>query len=629
MTGVVACIVCPAIQAADVTVNVTANRSSIYLGESVNLTVKVGGMNNPPQPDLSAIRNCKVRFLGSQSESRHVVMNGRVVESFSGRVFSYELTPSAAGKFIAGPVSLIVEGKTIVAPGPVINVEGVQEQEWVRVSIASSKESVIVDEPFEISFKVALKCLKGRFFNIDPLDPSTPPLLKVPFLEDAPINGLTTPNIKSLLLQRLVSRRDGSGFSINDYCLPPGPFDLGTRRARFMFERTTTTTNGVSYFDYALTLSYTPREEGSYTFGPVEFKGTAIIDVDSSGRGTGKEVFTIGPACTVRVVPPPEEGRPISYVGAIGSNLVAEAALDSQTCNVGDPLTLTLKIGGNISLQNIRPPVLNLQTNLVENFRIYDDTVKTTAKPDSKEYTYTIRAIKTGTFELPPIEVSYFDTRDRVYRTAKTLPIPVRANETTGLTGTNIFTDATNKAESGSQPEAADLTIAPLNMDPAGAQPADIRLQTWQIGVLAAAPLLFVLVLAARYLKARSSEMARTERRRHAARRAIKRLRDAADMPSTDPTAVCHGICSALRSYLADRFDVPESGLAPADAHRILVENRVDQALAADFRDVLERNFNAAFSPDRTQKHDPAGDCERAEQLLKTIEEQIANGNRS
>ena len=63
--------------------------------------------------------------------------------------------------------------------------------------------------------------------------------------------------------------------------------------------------DGQTYFEYRLELQYTPKEEGDYVFGPVTFKGFIPVSVDESGNADGRDIFAVGRAATVRVVPPP------------------------------------------------------------------------------------------------------------------------------------------------------------------------------------------------------------------------------------------------------------------------------------------------------------------------------------
>jgi len=616
----------------EVRLHVNVNRNQIYVGESVILTVRVSGMDKPEQPDLSRIMNCDVRLLSSHSDSRYsiTIINGKMKRTgFSGRVFTYEVTPSITGVFVAGPVRLRVDGRTISADGPSIQIAGLERQDRVLIDIAASRQSVLVDEPFEITLSIAIKRMKGRYAEHDPLDPLDPPTLNVPYLDTAPIQGLDCPDISKLLQEHLISRRDAAGFAINNYTVRSDPFGsmfdfddfMRKDKAKFRFDRREVEKDGQSYFRYVLRITYTPREEGSHVFGPVVFKGKAVMGVDAGGHLFGKPVFAVGPACTVRVVPPPEEGRPPTFIGAIGTNLTVEAFLDTQTCNVGDPLTLTVAVSGSVSMNNIHPPNLSSQSHLTRDFRIYDDTVQTITKEGRKEYVYTLRPTKAGTLELPPIEVSYYDVHEQAYKTARTIPIPVRANEAVEIAESIIIDTVTNRAVERDRAGKADaLSLAPLSMDPRGAEPASIMPGKRHIIFASLGPLAYCLVLAICYMRTRVTHNAQAQKRRNALRRAISLLRDAEKTADSDPEKASLAICASLRKYLSDRFDATESGLTPFDARTLLLSRGIDPGSANRFYEILERNFDAAYMQEPGQGHNVSADCQAARDIAVEVD---------
>src|ERR1035437_9522297 len=94
----------------DATMNVEANRNQLYLGESFILQVNVSGAGEA-EPDLSQIKNSKVRSLGKQNISNYSIsfVNGQMTrQGFSGLIINYELTPLTAGCFQAGPVVVTI-----------------------------------------------------------------------------------------------------------------------------------------------------------------------------------------------------------------------------------------------------------------------------------------------------------------------------------------------------------------------------------------------------------------------------------------------------------------------------------------------------------------------------------------
>ncbi|MBN2302404.1 MAG: BatD family protein, partial [Lentisphaerae bacterium] len=561
---------------------VQANRSHIYLGESIILTVKVEGLMRAPEPDISGIRYCTSKLLGSHSDSSLSIsfVNGRRQKiSSSGRTFTYEITPERAGMFVAGPIVVRTKDKTLTAAGPSVTVSGVDEQDWVSLSVEASKDSVLVDEPFDITMSVVIRRLDRPNNNIDPLDPHDPPNLTVGFLNQSPIDGLESPDIKNILQKLLVGETAEAGFTVNDYTIETSPMDLGdffsfdgfdimrrSVKAKFMFQKHAAEKNSKPCFKYFITLRYVPAKEGSYTFGPAEFKGNIIAGVDDKGYGIRQRIFAIGPAVTVRVVPPPEENRPISYIGAIGSRINAEAALDSQTCKVGDPLTLTLSIDGDFRMENVFPPALSQQPAFSQNFRIYDDTVQSLPSNDRRIFTYTIRPTTVGTYELPPIELSYFDTNARMYKTICTAPIPIHANPSEQLNTDHIIETLTNTAfDAASRANETDqLTAAPMHPTPDGHNNQQLFGSHYTFWPIVIGPTGYLLLATILFIHSRAPQLAVNRRRQRAlgkALAALTRLERAYESGENS----AYEMFTILRQYLIDRFDAP-NGVTHSDA---------------------------------------------------------------
>jgi hypothetical protein len=267
-------LLCASAYAQQLDMQLSLDRKHIYLGESFNLTAKVTGSRKRLDLDLSRIRNCTIRQLESHdtSRSRIVVVNNRIHrESFVGREYKYAITPLNPGAFTAGPVVLVSNKKTISRDGATIEVTGIEKQSLVNIDILSSRETVLVDEPFTITLSIALKQLPGSAIHLDPLDPRTPPMLEVPWLNLRPIPGLHAPEIKDILQKHLQQRSNKPAFHINDFTLTQRPslFPIAhaSDKARFSLPRSSTKKNGQGFFDYTLSFTYVPREEGSYTFG--------------------------------------------------------------------------------------------------------------------------------------------------------------------------------------------------------------------------------------------------------------------------------------------------------------------------------------------------------------------------
>lgn len=604
------------------TLTVRPDRDQIYIGESFNLHVTVNGADAGLEtPDLSALTgNATTALLGSQSNSRRSVslINGRFSrESVLGRTFVFQVRPRREGTFTPGPVTLHHDGRTLSASGPPVTVTGITRQSRVVGTLTASTTAALVDEPFRITFALAIAPLPPPYQEIEPIHANRPPRIEAAFLNIAEIKGLRQPDLHTLLSERAraassqtsafhINEYQHSGFDMNDFF----SFNTGPRPIRFRFEPTREDRGGTNYWVYSLTLDYTPQTEGDYTFGPLIFKGPLLTGVNPDRSDRFTEIFAVAPAVTVRVTPPPEKGRPEWFIGTVGRGLTAHAALDAAVCKVGDPLTLTLDVNGAISLSNLRPPLLALQEDLTRDFRIYDDSVSTASTDSGKRFTWRVRPIHAGTLEFPPIRLAYYDTAANAYVTVATQPIPVQARPTTQVVSDALDTGGSRLAlRSDDAPRPAAITLA--------TEPSPLLPPTHLVWpLLAGGPAALLAVLGGRFVWRRRRSLRRSVRRRSAAARARRTLAAA-----TGPAA----IAAALRAYLGERLGVPSQALTPPEIARLLTANGVADEAATACSALLERLDEALYRPgaSATAVGDEAAD------LVTAIETALTTRRRS
>jgi hypothetical protein len=573
--------------ASQLSLKVQANRQQLYLGESVLVSVTITGISNPPKPDLSAIRNCRIRALGKKSESKLDFSTGQFQQK---TVFPFEITPHAAGPFVAGPVRIAYDGKVKTVRGPVLQVAGVEKQDVVEISITSSRESVIIDEPFEITAAVTIRALSGGYSDHHPLDPRQPPALDIPFLRE--IDGLKVPDIRSTMQKMVISRRDQPGFTINDIPIQNNFFS-SARLANFSLPKRTIMRSDGKFHTYEFKLDYVAKKEGDYTFGPVKFKGPAVVSVAPGGRIVTRPILAVGSAATVRVLPPPEEGRPTSFIGAIGRELTVTAELDAQTCNVGDPLTLTLAISGKMNMSNVTPPLLNQQEALTRDFRIYDDTLRSESRDEKKIYRYTIRPTRVGTYEFPAVAISFYDVESQAYKTAYSQPLPIRAKQGVEVGSADVISEATNRLANVSFSSEQNAWLAsPITMNPLGSRLMPLAKRPVHAIIAASGPCLLALILGMRAACSLHQNRQKGKRRRRAAGLAATRLKRAER--ENDADVAVTQISKAMREYLADTFEISGAGLTPADAGPLLEDS--DPDVRSQYLQLFEAIFNAEFS---------------------------------
>jgi hypothetical protein len=587
--------------ASDVTLDVEASRQKIFFGESLNLNIKVEGADRGvPTPDLSSFSKADVQLLGSHSNTRSSIsiINGRMTrESYEGRTFAYQITPKEKGRFQAGPIRLTIEGKTYTHPGVTIDVAGIEQQAFVIAKVSASSPSVLVEEPFTVKLSIAVADLPEPYATSnEPVFPNAPPHISVDFLE---INrqqelGLKGPDLNQLLNGVIDQTGQQPSFSLNNYqsqdMMNIGSFFDGDpfkpRPIRFRFPVTRKKIQGKSYREYTLSLTYTPTKEGDFTFGPITFKGNIIVGVNEAHQAISQDVYTIGPAVTVRVTPPPDDGRPDCFIGAVGRQVETLAALDATTCKVGDPLTLTLEVTGSVSISNMRTPLLGLQPELTKDFRVYDDNVKSETLPNGKRFTYRVRPLREGTLEFPSIKIGYYNSEHRAYEILKTQPIPIQAKATTQIaTATKLGSEQAVSAKEDDEVLPCGITVIPLASQNDFLMPS---LKT-MILLLVSGPFVFMLVsLFAPFVRMirRLREFNRTSGALRRARLGCRKAKDSATL------------ASIARHYIAERFGLASgTAMTADDVTAILLQRGIDEEVAEKVRTRLRQLDEAMYRP--------------------------------
>ena len=598
-----------ALQAA--TLSLSLDRTRIYLGESVIANVALEGSRDDRNiPVFQKVSPDEVEFLGSRDNSQHsiVIINGKVTRNdFEGRVFVFRITPSAAGTFQTGAVSVKTPQGTISASGARIEVTGVEKRDDISASVFCGDQTVLVDSPFTITLSVLIRALQPPNAEFEPIMPGQPLHLEAGYLNGEEVKGLKLPDLNAAL-NNLVSRRSGreATFTLNDYKqrgMSLDLFDFGgdpfaARPIQFRIPPKKVQRGGTNYWEYAVSLDYMPTAEGDYTFGPVTVKGAIVVGARNDGSAQMDEVFVVGPAVTVRVVPPPEEGRPDYFVGSVGKSMRAAASLDTSRCKVGDPLTLTLDITGEISVSNLKPPLLSLQPGHSDDFRIYDDNIESENIEGGKRFKYRVRPLRAGTLEFPTVLVAYFNSVKGAYETVATDPMPLQVEETTRIAASSV-TD--NAAADGGVADASNGALVPDGIVSSAADPPPRCLARGPkalAAILVGAPVLWILFFA---LRALSVWMRGRRERGTLGRRASSKLRafrQARSRAKKDPSAAAAAASSAARVALAAKLGLETFSLTVPEMRKALAGRSVPTEIIDETCDAFDDLERLSYSHD-------------------------------
>ncbi len=148
------------------------DRNEITLEDSLQLSVTIRGVRNSPNPDLPDLSAFRIQSKGTSSSTS--IANGRMTTS---KKFRYRLSPQKAGRFIIGPITVKISGKTYTSQAITIQVseaklipEGSEPMVYVESSV--SDQTPYLHEQIVYTFKL-FRRVNARNFNLSmPYNPS-------------------------------------------------------------------------------------------------------------------------------------------------------------------------------------------------------------------------------------------------------------------------------------------------------------------------------------------------------------------------------------------------------------------------------------------------------------------------
>jgi len=338
-----------------------------------------------------------------QSRSTTVI-NGRVSQQVS-MTFTFELVADAPG-FVTIP-SLLFEtsrGLRRTAPRSVL-ISELHSSGLIEVRIHSERERYYVGESVELRLEIAIR----RF-------------------EDERFGYVATAENSFQWIDERASRL--GAFAGADRRTVP--------RTTWREERRTTAQGDAEVWHlFTRVVVERPTAPGPLVIDPVSILVRYPVRMnrrsDMLGRGTlqiVEEQLALGraelPAITMLV--PPEEGRPPTFRGAVGSFSVSADA-QPRSVSVGDPVTFRVRVedltASGVRLDLLAPPALEEVPALTDRFRMPSDPLTGIIEDRAKVFTQSIRPMDDSVGEIPSIPFTYFDPRSEVYVTVETAPIAI------------------------------------------------------------------------------------------------------------------------------------------------------------------------------------------------------------
>jgi len=522
--------------------------TSAVLGEEVILTVIIGGVQNTKTPTIPRVDSMDIRMLGVPNRSSGVnYVNGKMSQ-WNELSYQFAITPRKTGRLTVPSLTIRADGKEFKTRPQLLVVTRNESGPPLIVEVVTNQQDAYVEEAVRATLRVWIRVYRQDRYTLSYRDLWS--------LVDSRSSDFGVFGEPAYVDQRV--RQDGGD-------------------------------SAASYYVYEKDGIIWPEKPGAIALSDVRVSMNypITLEQDLFGRLSvrrGRQISAVPSPVRINVKPIPEDGRPADFNGAVGRYQISATAAPTDV-SVGDPITLTLRVRGKGQMQHVGAPLLNRIASLTRDFKIPDEPLAGRVESDSKVFTQTIRAARTGIEEIPPIPFSFFDPQLGRFETAysKSVPITVKA-------ASNLSLSQVVEAEPARPRNTRPLVERSEGLLANYADVPELLVQHrtaigWpSAAVLAGCPAAYVLLLFVRRRGDRYNNDSAYRRRSHAMAEAKRRLKEAAGASGAAAAAQVH---AALTGYLADCLNAPHGAMTREDVRRLLTERGVGEPLLAETDSLL------------------------------------------
>ncbi|KJR43040.1 BatD protein [Candidatus Magnetoovum chiemensis] len=402
----------------DISFTISASKTNLQAGETAKLELAIEGTQNVSPIELPQIVGLTTRYIGPQR--RMTIMQGNMSSSIT---HVYSLTPIKEGDYKIGPFSIEYNGKTYTSNEITITAgktakNNAQQQNSDVQGTDNELALLIIPEKTEVYLNEVI-----------------PVKIKL-MISDVIVNDIEYPVINS------------EGISIGEFKKP--------RQSKEVYK-------GKAYdtVEFETTMFATKHDEA--LLGPATLKASVIVRTRRSNRmdplfdddffnsffnsQTSRPIELTSKAIHIKALPMPKEGQPENFKTAVGSFFNFDVKVNPSEVKVGDPVTLTMEITGEGNFNTLNAPEITNNGN----FKIYDPQIKT--QPNRKTIEQALLPQNDNIKEIPPISFTYFDPKQKQYKTITKGPFPLKVTKGQKQEQAQIFNANPAKSETQAKPK--------------------------------------------------------------------------------------------------------------------------------------------------------------------------------
>lgn len=542
------------------------SQKNIYVGESFSYYIIIEGADREGQVDLKPLQKYNPQNTGSRKQSSRQIINSKITQRIT-TIMTYALTANQPEPIQLPAVMVSLDGKTYKTNPVSVNILKPGTTEHLDLELTLSEQQCYVDQPVLMTIKF--------YFSADISNPQ----FNIPvFSSDA----------------FYFENPDVFDQQVKEY-------DLGTGATALVSQHQVLHKGKQSNL-LVLRKILIPKISGNIQIAPATISTDVVVGRSRSRNSffnsnrQYKRFMVSSKPLSLTVLPLPEQGKPNGFYGLVGHYTISASAKPTTDVYMGDPITLTIKIGGSNYLKTVHWPKLEQVPELAANFKIPPQKATPVIDNGSKVFTQTIRPDNNQANLIPSIPLAYFDPDAGSYTVAKTKPIKLDLKPSKRLTAADIegrdFAPINKEIEAikkglSANYESPDV-LENMTFSPATAltNPAYAPIWALPLGIL-------ILSSVAKFLTHTSHEKIAAKRRRQAPNKAIAQLKKTASMDTSQRN---EQVVSIMKHYIGDRFDKMAGSLTGNDCYEAIVDATEDTEIADKYRQTIEHCESARFA---------------------------------
>lgn len=349
-----------------------------------------------------------------------------------------------------------------------------------------------------------------------------------------------------------------------------------------------------------------PQNSGTLEIAPARFDASVLKQIQTSdpfdaffGNNYVSATKTLmTPPVKINVKPLPSP-RPDNFIGAVGSFDIS-ASINTGELRANEAVTYKLVLSGVGNLKLVNAPEITFPAD----FELYDPkvsdkfSVTTSGLSGSKVYEYLAIPRHAGNFTIPSVELSYFDTAGKTYRTVRTESFALKVSKGKEGSDAGTYADYAGVEKENVKVLANDIRyIHQGDVRFRGKDEFVISRTSYLLWYVVPAVLFIALFIVYRRNAEENMNVARSRNRR-ANKFARKRLKKAALLLKEKNDGQFYDeVLRTLWGYIADKLNINTAELTKDNVRDKMLAANIQDEMAGRFIDLLNECEFARYAP--------------------------------